>query len=344
MDRISWKVVDIVKETQDAYRFVLKNEADETINYQAGQFLTFIFKSKNAEIRRSYSISSTPGVDELISITVKRIPNGEVSRYLIDHTQINSTLTSIYPAGRFTIDTVPKKQRQFVFIAAGSGIVPVFSLIKKILHEEPSSNTFLIFQNHSETEIIFKKQLDEIHKRFALQFKWLDLLSKPLSGRHLQQKLNNFLLEKLVDEHIDRKKENLLYLCGPPSFMRMAHFTLKWMGFHDDQIKKENFTIEHTHPPPLISDRSPKEILIHYNKEIFKLRVAYPLSILQAALNENIQLPYSCRAGRCSSCVAKCLKGKVIMSNNEVLTEKDIEDGLVLTCVGYAENDVELAL
>ena len=221
--------------------------------------------------------------------------------------------------------------------------MPIFSLIKKILHAEPLSSILLIFQNHAEREIIFKKQLDETEKRSASQFKWLSFLSKPQAARHTPQKLNNFILKKLIDDHADRKKENLLYLCGPPSFMRMAQFTLKWMGFHDDQIKKENFTIEHTHPPPLISDRSTKEILIHYNKQTFEIRVAYPLSILQAALNKNIQLPYSCRAGRCSSCVAKCIKGKVIMSTNEVLTEKDIEDGLVLTCVGYAKTDVELA-
>jgi len=221
--------------------------------------------------------------------------------------------------------------------------VPVFSLIKKILHTETLSNVLLIFQNHSETEIIFKKQLDETEKKFAPQFKWLSLLSKPLSARQSPQKLNNFLLEKLVDDHVDRKQENLFYLCGPPSFMRMAQFTLKWMGFHDDQIKKENFTIEHIHPPPLILDSSPKEILIHYNKQTFEIQVEYPLSILQAALNKNIQLPYSCRAGRCSSCVAKCIKGNVIMSNNEVLTDIDLENGLVLTCVGFAETDAELA-
>ena len=343
MDRISWKVADIVSETNDAYRFVLQNEADETINYQAGQFLTFIFNSKNGEIRRSYSVSSTPGVDEQVSITVKRIPNGEVSRHLINHIHINNTLTSIYPSGRFTIETYPEKQRQFVFIAAGSGIIPVFSLIKKILHTEPWSSIFLIFQNHSETEIIFKKQLDETEQKFTPQLKWLSLLSKPLAARHSPQKLNNFLLEKLVDDHVDRKQENLFYLCGPPSFMRMAQFTLKWMGFHNDQIKKENFTVEHIHPPPLISDRSPKEILIHYNKQTFEIQVEYPLSILQAALNKNIQLPYSCRAGRCSSCVAKCIKGNVIMSNNEVLTDRDLENGLVLTCVGFAETDAELA-
>jgi ring-1,2-phenylacetyl-CoA epoxidase subunit PaaE len=123
----------------------------------------------------------------------------------------------------------------------------------------------------------------------------------------------------------------------------MAQFTLKWMGFQDDLIKKENFTVDRVPPPPLMSDTSTKEIIIHYNKQTFKIRATYPQNILQAALNNDIQLPYSCRSGVCASCVAKCIKGKARMSRNEVLTEKDIEAGLVLTCVGYAETDVELA-
>jgi ring-1,2-phenylacetyl-CoA epoxidase subunit PaaE len=342
MDRIIWKVVDIIKETHNAFRFVLKNETSGNINYQAGQFLTFIFKHKDNEIRRSYSISSTPGIDELIFITVKRIPNGEISRHLINHIHVNDTLISIQPAGRFTIETNPQQQRQFFFIAGGSGIVPVFSLIKKILNEEPLSKVFLIYQNHNEKEIIFKKQLEKTEKKFPTQFKWINFLSKPHAKHHFPQKLNNFLLEKLVDEYTDANKEKLFYLCGPTSFMRMVQFTLKWMGFNDEQIKKEIFAVEFVPPPALITGTSSKKIIIHYNKKTFTIEATYPTSILQAALNNNIQLPYSCRSGRCSTCVAKCTKGKVKMSNNEVLTEKDLENGLVLTCVGYAETDVEL--
>ena len=342
MDKLKWKVVAIIKETKDAHTFVLQNELIRKIRYQAGQFLTFIFKHRDGELRRSYSIASTPGIDELISITVKRIPNGEISRHLISHIRINDILTSILPAGRFIIETKPHSQRQFIFIAAGSGIVPVFSLIKKILKEEHLSRIILIYQNHNEDDTIFKTHLEELEKKYTSQLKLISLLSKPESKHHVPQKLNNFLLERLVQENVILGKENLFYLCGPPSFMRMALFTLKWLGFTDEQIKKENFTVEFVPPPPLITDTSPKEIIIHYNKKTFAIKAAYPASILQAALNHNIQLPYSCRSGRCSSCVAKCIKGKVIMSNNEVLTEKDLQNGLVLTCVGYAGADIEL--
>src|SRR5579871_134344 len=342
MERLLWNVIAKVRESKDAYTLILQNKSGIPIPYQAGQFLTLIFEHRNDEIRRSYSISARPDVDEHISICVKRTPNGEISRHLTDHVKVGDMLTSIYPAGRFVIDSKPDLGKQYFLIAAGSGIVPIFSLIKKILKEEPSNKMVLVYQNHHEDDIIFKRQLEAIEQRNSSRFKWINFLSKPEQKEHHPQKLNNFLLEKIVEENISKEKKAFFYLCGPLSFMRMAQFTLKWMGFDDEHIKKENFTIDFIPPPPLIADSSPKKITIHYNKEVFEINAAYPVSILQAALDKNIQLPYSCRSGRCASCVAKCVQGKIIMSNNEVLTDNDLKNGLVLTCVGYAETDVEL--
>jgi ring-1,2-phenylacetyl-CoA epoxidase subunit PaaE len=342
MDRLKWKVIDIARETHEAYSFMLENKHGILVNYEAGQFLTFIFKHKSEEIRRSYSISSAPGIDAHISITVKRKPNGEISRHLINHVHTGDELISIYPAGRFIIETNVAAARHFFFIAAGSGIVPVFSLIKKILKEEPFSKIILIFQNHSEENIIFKDQFSKFEKDHPDRFKWKSLLSQPRSKKYHPQKLNNFLLEKLVYENVETGIETAFYLCGPPSLTRMAQFTLKWMGYGDEQIKKENFTVDFIPPPPIVNDLSIKKIILHYHQKTYHIETAFPVNILQAALDKNIRLPYSCRSGRCSSCVARCVKGKVIMSNNEVLTDKDLQNGLVLTCVGYAETDLEL--
>jgi ring-1,2-phenylacetyl-CoA epoxidase subunit PaaE len=271
---------------------------------------------------------------------VKRVPNGEISRSFTDKLKAGAKLIALQPAGRFTIATNKNLSRQVFFIAAGSGIVPVFSLLKKILHDEPKTHVVLIYQNHHEEDIIFHKQLLEISKD-RQQFSLISLLSKPAKNKD-PEKLNIFLLEKIIAENFIEDKKQLFYLCGPASFMRLAQFTLKWMGFADEQIKKENFTVDLIPLPPLIADTSPKKITIHFQKKIFHIQAVYPKNILQAALDNNIQLPYSCRGGVCSTCVAKCKKGKVKMSNNEVLTEKDLQNGLVLTCVGYAETDLEL--
>jgi ring-1,2-phenylacetyl-CoA epoxidase subunit PaaE len=342
MDHIELKVTAIVRETHDTVSIFFEPGGNKKVIYEAGQFITFIFNNNKEELRRSYSFSSTPRVDNFFSVTVKRISNGEVSRFFTDKLHLHQTLIALSPTGRFTIATNKKFSRQIFFIAAGSGIVPVFSLLKKVLHDEPDTHIVLIYQNRHERNIIFKNQLQEIEKKYKHQFTWINLLSKRLETEYSFQKLNNFLLEKLIAENINTDKEQLFYLCGPTSFMRMAQFTLKLLGFTDEQIKKENFTVEFVPPPPLLTDESPKQITIHYHQQTFRMQVAYRQNILQAALSNNIQLPYSCRGGRCSSCVAKCVKGKVKMSINEVLTEKDLHDGLVLTCVGYAETDVEL--
>lgn len=341
MDLLQLRVKNIIHETKDTITIQLYEPNGKEVRYEAGQFLTLILKDDDHELRRSYSFSSTPGIDELMAITVKRVINGQISRFLLDHLHRDEVLNFLPPSGRFTIETDPGSTRQYFFIAAGSGITPVFSLVKKILAHEPQSAIILIFQNHDEKNIIFKKQLESLKTKFK-QFKWINLLTNPEKYPHAGKRLTNFMLEKLIDEYVSTDREKLFYLCGPAPLMRMAQFTLKLIGFSDAQIRKENFTIEYIPPPPLISDNNPKQLVIHYKENIHRITVAYPTNILQAALNNNIELPYSCRGGRCSTCVARLKKGKVIMSINEVLTEKDIQEGLVLTCVGYAETDVEL--
>ena len=200
----------------------------------------------------------------------------------------------------------------------------------------------LIYQNHSEETVLFENALLEIRKEHPHRFAWISLFSRPGNHKHKPERLNNYLLEKLLLENGYFQQDALFYLCGPAAFMRMAQFTLKVLGIGDGQIKKENFTIDYIPPPPVFMDSTSRTIIIHYRKHTFQIEAAYPITILQAALNNNITLPYSCRGGRCSSCVARCLSGKVIMSINEVLTEKDLAYGLILTCVGFAETNVEL--
>src|SRR5579871_2491651 len=161
MEFLQLKVTNIIRYGNDSATIFLQNINDEKINYKAGQFLTFIFKHRDSELRRSYSLSSDPGIDSHLSITVKRIANGEISRYLLDYLKIGEVLTALAPAGKFTIETNKNFKRQFFFIAAGSGIVPVFALIRQVLNEETNSNILLIYQNHNEQQIIFKEELEE---------------------------------------------------------------------------------------------------------------------------------------------------------------------------------------
>ena len=342
MDQLHLKVLDIKYETDNAATFYLADVTGKAIRYEAGQFLTFLFGQASHDLRRSYSFSSTPDVDKIPTVTLKRIDNGAVSRFFFDHLRKGDELHALPPSGRFTVSSGPGFKRQFIFIAAGTGISPVYSLLKKILHEEPLSRILLIYQNHDEKHVIFKEQILNLTRVNPEKLTWINLLSAPLDHSILPARLTNFLLEQLISYHVDRSRDSLFFLCGPPSFMRMSQFTLRLMGFGMDQIRKESFTVEFIPHPPLLPDPGPRQIVIHFGDQTFQFQASYPKTILEAALDNKIDLPYSCKGGRCSTCVARCEQGSVLMSINEVLTEKDLKEGLVLTCVGYAKTDLEL--
>jgi len=309
---------------------VLRRRDGEPLEYKAGQFLTLLFLLGGRELRRSYSFSSTPGVDALPSITVKRVANGEISRWLIGRLRIGDVLQSLLPAGKFLLEE--RAGGTVVFLAAGSGMVPVFSLIKRAI---AGIRLVLITQNRDEESIPFREELQRMADAGHLE--WTSLLS----GVAPVARLNNGLLQEMLK---DIRGDEHFYLCGPVGFMRMAVFTLRLLGVSDEQIRRENFTVEYVPPAPVLADTSPKQVVVRAGEQQYSFTVAWPSTILQAALDRGIALPYSCKGGVCSTCVAKCVKGRVRMSKNEVLTEKDLEAGLVLTCVGYAETDVELEL
>ena len=338
MEHLQLRILEIRQETRDSKTFFVEEINKRKIGYKAGQFVTLIVTLKNKEIRRSYSISSTPKIDDVFFFTIKRIENGELSRYLFDNVKAGDILTSLPPTGRFTIQQ-PDSQLA-VFIAAGSGITPVFSLIKHLLYHFPNNNVLLINQNHSETDSIFRSELLKLQEQFPESFKLKEIFSHPSDHTKRGQRLNNNLLESILLQNVSTASVKF-YLCGPSSFMRMAQFTLKVMKYDQHQIRQENFFAT-APPPPVMADKTPHKVAIHFHRKKHVIEVAYPQNILEVALKHHIQLPYSCRGGRCSTCTAKCTSGKVKMTINDVLTPKDLEEGLILTCVSYPETDVEL--
>jgi len=337
------RITKIIDETHDVKSFFLAPVDEIPPDYKAGQFLTLIFQHQKKEIRRSYSIGSVPEIDEQLFITVKRKTNGEISRLLFDHFQVGDILNALPPSGKFVLDE-EDLSGNYYFIAAGSGIVPVFALIKELLFHHPNTKVFLIDQNRSEDDMIYKNELYKLKERFAERFDLTEFFSRPKTNYHASRRLHNDLLEAILLQQMENthKKISAFYLCGPLNFMRMAQFTLRLLGFEDAQIHKEQFVVNAIPFVPLMTDLSSKNVVICYNKKTYRFKVAYPESLLDAGLRNGIPLPFSCRAGQCSTCMAFCRSGKMKMSINEVLTEKDLDKGLVLTCTGFAETDVEL--
>jgi len=326
------KVEAIKWELPDTATFFFSEISGKKTHYKAGQFITLIFTHHDEEIRRSYSLSSSPD-EKLLSITVKRIANGEISRFLLTKVKQGDILNAVEPAGRFTITGFESEKDIFLF-AAGSGIVPIFSQLKYVLKRPGKSRLTLIYSNQNEQSVLFKNELNELLTKNAGRLKIIHLLSSQ------GNRLNNLAVEQLIRENARYgliKTE--FYTCGPFAYMRMIRLTLLFMGLEPGQIRKENFVLETIKVSPSLINFPPRKVRIHFKNESYDIVTGENQSILQAALQNNIQLPYSCRVGDCSTCAAICKTGKVAMVKNDVLTDNDLAAGWILTCTGHAVTD-----
>ncbi|MCD8741211.1 ferredoxin--NADP reductase [Mucilaginibacter roseus] len=329
------RVEKIEQETADTSTFYLSNVTGEKVSYKAGQFITLVFDHHHEEIRRSYSLSSSPD-EALLAITVKRIPNGEISRFMFTKVKVGDVLRAVEPAGRFLISR-PEQKKDIIIFAAGSGITPVFSQLKYHLARDGKSSITVVYSSLSELSIIFKQQLHDLTAMHPERLKVIHLLSSEAN------RLNNIMAEKLVRQHTPNGLLNAdFYLCGPFAYMRMLRLTLLYMGIEPQRIRKENFVIETVAVAPPVLNYPPQKVGINYRGERYDIIAGENQSILQAALQNGIQLSYSCKAGVCSACAVICKSGKVEMVRNDVLTAEDLAAGWILTCTGHPVTEVEI--
>ncbi len=323
------KVEAIQPETADTSTFYLKQVNGLPLTYKAGQFITLVIDHHGGEIRRSYSLSSSPH-ENLLSVTIKRVANGEVSRFLHTNTKVGDIWNAVPPAGRFILP-FNLQQQTFVYFAAGSGIVPAYAQIKYILNQHTNCHIFLFYSNLSSNSIIFKNQLTQLAHDYAYLFTFVNLISDE------RKRLNNITAEQLIKQYLpDSFAKAHFYLCGPYTYMRMVRLTLLFMGVNDEQIRKENFVLETTPATTQVSNFEPQKFRIRYLNEWHNISLGQNQTLLQAALLNHLPIPYSCGSGVCAACAVKCKSGKVIMVKNEVLTDAEIQQGWVLTCTGFA--------
>jgi ring-1,2-phenylacetyl-CoA epoxidase subunit PaaE len=333
------RITKIIPETVDSRTFVLEPLEGWEPHYNSGQFITLVFYTVHGEKRRSYSISSSIELKEPLSITVKKVDNGEFSRQLVYYAKEGDLLFSSGIGGFFRLPEKPADYHQYFFMAAGSGITPCFSLIKVLLaHSE--AQVILIYSNKNPSDTIFKTQLQELQQRYPQRFQLKPLYSSVFNV--YESRLSNWLLNHLLDQYLKDPEKTLFYLCGPFEYMRMITITLRSRVF-PEQIIKEDFSTLSRQAIPKPPDTNKHMVSLHVQGQVHMLEVQYPLSILATAKKKGIALPYSCEAGRCGSCVANCTHGKVWMAYNEVLTDKEIAEGRILTCQGYPINgDAEI--
>ena len=340
------KVKDIIQETKDAVSIAFEQPASR-ITYKAGQFLTLIATVDGKEIRRAYSLSSSPFTDDDLVVTVKRVDNGLMSNWLPDNLKAGNTIKVMAPTGHFTTEYKKENKRHLIMFAGGSGITPMMSLIKSTLTQEPESICSLIYCNRDIDSIIFKSEFDKLEITHAGRLHVIHVLDNaPMNWQGYSGLLNREMLTKLFERIPDWGIEKTTYLmCGPEGMMKNVEALLAERNIAKEKIFKESFvqgTInkeEKKEATKAGGERKAREVTIRYDGQEYKFMVEPNRTILETALDSGIDLPYSCQSGLCTACRGKALSGEVKLDEEEGLSQSERAEGYVLTCVGHPMTD-----
>jgi len=322
----------IIKETQDAVSIVfdIPLHLKETFSFIAGQYITIKKVLSEKEVRRAYSICASPNSNEL-KVAVKAVEHGTFSTYATSKLKEGDVLEVAEPEGKFILK--PEANKNYIAFAAGSGITPVLSMVKAVLENESSATFTLVYGNKSADSTIFKNELDALSEKYT-QFNLHYVFSKELKtdskfGRIDKGHTNYFVKNIHNDLSFDA-----VFLCGPEEMITTVSDTLQENGFNEEAIYFELFTASKDEVVLNIPDGK-AEITVMLDDEETTFTMDKTDDILAAALRNNLDAPYSCQGGVCSSCLCKVTEGKAVMSKNSILTDDEIEEGFVLTCQAH---------
>ncbi|MEO0334926.1 MAG: ferredoxin--NADP reductase [Pseudomonadota bacterium] len=353
------KVAEKIQETPNAYsfRFEIPAELETRFQYKAGQFVTLFLSVGEKHIRRSYSLCTSPSHDRHFQITVKQVEGGLGSNHLANSIHESDTVYVTPPQGTFFQPIESGKAAEYFFIAAGSGITPVFSILKETLTTDPSAKAYLLFANRDEDHIIYKDLLADLTQTFSNRLFITHQLSKPKSaypgsGRCDEARVSDFVAEHKASQHVQA------YLCGPDGFMDCARAALMSHGFNESQVRTESFTTvvadqqaqQQESTPEIelegvvIGDTTaktaiPTKMTAILNGETVEVDVDPDVSVLENLINAGQNPPYSCMDGACMACMAKVTSGKVVQEDFGILTDDNVDAAEALTCQAKAASD-----
>ncbi len=336
------RVAEIRRETEDAVSvaFNIDDKFKSSFNYQPGQYLTLKFLINGVEERRSYSLCSSPFQDELMRVAVKKVENGKVSTYINEHLNEGDEVEVMAPQGNFVLDLNESNEKLYVAFASGSGITPILSMINSVLIKENNSRFVLFYGNRSPEHTIFKSQLDQLlGDRLTVQYIYsrTEGSDELYTGRIDKEKAN-----LLLRRDIDLLRAEGFYLCGPEEMILNVSNCLKEFDVNKEKIFYELFTT-----PVLFAEKEnvQKDDSDFTGQAKIKVicddeEVEFDLDsdgdvILDAAIEYDLDLPFSCKGGVCCTCKAKVVEGKVTMDANYALSDAEVEEGFVLTCQAH---------
>lgn len=337
MKTYTLKVSEIKKETKDTVSICFKQPALRKIKYKAGQYLTLIFRINGRRYVRPYSFSSAPSTDASLEITVKRVDHGIVSNHIHDNVAVGDVIEVLEPIGDFVIHE-ENSDAKICLWGAGSGITPLYAMIKEVLHSDNSSLIYLIYGNRDSETAIFKQQLDQLLSSFSTRLKiWYFYTQQTLSDS------NFYIIEGRINKEFAANiiRDNLLfeathYICGPAGLKNSVKEALLDFAVLPQRIYSEDFDL--VRDPKDFEHINTRNINLKFGDIEYPLEVVKGQSILETGLNSGIELPYSCQTGNCSTCKGKLLTGELEMIGLDK-ERNDLQDNEYLLCCSYPLSD-----
>ena len=335
------KVLDIQRETKDcsSITFDIPEELKSKFKFKQGQHLTLKTMLDGEDVRRSYSLCSSP-VEDKWQVAVKKIPGGLFSSYANTSLKVGDILEVMVPSGRFYVEVDPSKAKNYIVFAAGSGITPILSIMKTHLALEPNSSFKLFYLNRTAKSIIFKEEIEALRNKYFGRLEIFYFLTKEqrdiplLNGRFTTEKI-----QELTSKIFDVNKVDECFICGPQEMIFLIrdeltkaglskekiHYELFFSGTSEENAAKAAEAIEHKFEGTEVT-------IIDGGKEFhFAMDDEYD-NILDGALAAGADLPFACKGGVCSTCKCKVVEGSVEMKINYALEEDEVSKGLVLSC------------
>ena len=349
----SLKIVDVQPETDQAVciSFEVPTHLKAAFTFAAGQFLTLQEKIDGETVHRAYSICS--GIDEkYLSVGIKRVKNGKFSNYANDQLKIGDTLNVMPPQGDFKPQLDAANKKNYMCLAVGSGITPILSIIKSILASEPDSQVSLVYGNTRSNTVMFKEALSFLKNRYMARFNWINIMSQEDQGADvLKGRINNakgLMLhnQKLINIH----KTDQVFICGPEAMISEVSRGFRHEGLTKEQINYELFAASAADASAILEkaqmriheygeDKVSKVTVISDDRSLNFELATVGANILDAGMENGMELPYSCKAGVCSTCKCKVIKGRVDMDISHGLEQHEIDDGFILSCQAHPVSD-----